>query len=133
MQNQAASRPDKNSLAGILALEVLIDDLESLILKRGRTTKDGRAASPVSMQSTTWALCACYKRIWGLGYHLTSPRSIRQKHVDALVCSWIAAGFSPSSMKNSLSRLRQLGTWIGQPNLVSKHAEETVRDYAKAF
>jgi site-specific recombinase XerC len=126
-----AARPDTKSLAGIVALEALIDDLEAFVRKRMFLARIERPVSPMTIQSTVWALSACYKRIWGLGYHLSSPKSIRPKHVDALVGSWIAAGFSPSAMKNSLSRLRQLGNWTGQLDLVSVHAEMSLRAYAK--
>jgi len=74
-------------------------------------------------------LCACLARVWHLGFHLSDPKKLNSAHVEALVESWIKEGYSNVTMKNSLSRLRQMGLWIGKPHLVSPMAEKMVRQH----
>jgi integrase len=51
------------------------------------------------------------------GFHL-DPRSLRPKHIQALVDRWIAEGYEAKTIQTYLSFLRALGDWIGKPGLV---------------
>ncbi|TRZ56108.1 MAG: hypothetical protein D4S02_16365 [Rhodocyclaceae bacterium] len=53
-----------------------------------------------------------------MGYRLTDPRSLRQKHVKALTEFWNQKGLAPRTIHTWLSMLRVFCTWIGKPNLV---------------
>lgn len=103
-----------------------------LAAKHAGKTRSGACASAATVKSTTEVLCACLARIWHLGFHLSDPRKLNSSHVEALVESWIREGYSNVTMKNALSRLRQMGHWIGKPNLVSPVAENMARQRRRA-
>lgn len=116
-----------SSRVGSPGLERLTSQTRALVRKKAGLTRLGAPASESTLKSTSEVLVACFTRIWNLGFHLESPRSIKPEHVDALVDSWVSAGYRYATMKNALSRLRQLGLWIDRPNLVSVRAQAIVQ------
>jgi hypothetical protein len=108
---------------GNQGLHVLVAKTRALSHANAGKTKSGEIASEATIRSTTEVLVACVTRIWHLGYHIQSPRSLKSSHVDALVLSWIEAGYGYATMKNALSRLRLMGSWLGKDSLVSNRAQ----------
>lgn len=114
-------------LVGNKGLECLLAKTRELAETHGVRTQSGAVASPSTVKSTSEVLVACMGRIWNLGFHLDDPAKLRRHHIDALVVSWVQAGYSHTTMANSLSRLRQLALWLGSPDLVSDHAQKSPR------
>ena len=50
------------------------------------------------------------------------PRSLRQKHVQAMIKVWQHEGLAPATIQTYLSFLRGLAQWIGKPGLVRSPA-----------
>lgn len=80
-------------------MDALAYDLKSLTL----TTGEG---SHVTHNQRHRGLQLIARELAGLGYKLPSMRSIKPKHILALVESWKAAGLSTGTIKNRMSWMR---------------------------
>jgi integrase len=56
----------------------------------------------------------------GLGYRNMGSRSLKPKHVEALVDKWQGASLSAGTIKNRMSDLRWWAEKIGKPQIVAK-------------
>lgn len=72
----------------------------------------------------------CFSELHALGYQLDDPRNLGQRHIQALVDAWLAAGKSAATIQVKLSHLRVFATWIGKPGLV-RAPEHYARDSAR--
>jgi site-specific recombinase XerC len=55
-----------------------------------------------------------------LGYRRMQPRSLKPKHVDALVAQWRNQGISVGTLKNRLSALRWWAKKVNKPSIIAK-------------
>lgn len=58
------------------------------------------------------------KELKALGYGLNDARSLKGKHVTALLDHWKATGIADQTIRNRLSWLRDWSVWIGKPGLL---------------
>ena len=56
----------------------------------------------------------------GLGYRRMQPRSLKPKHVDALLAHWRNQGISVGTLKNRLSALRWWARKVNKPSIIAK-------------
>jgi integrase len=70
-------------------------------------------------------LCKAFKELRDGGFALQTPWSLKHKHVQSLVDTWIAAGQSGGTIENKLTYLRALAQWMGKTNLIG-----SLDDYA---
>jgi len=55
-----------------------------------------------------------------LGYRRMQPRSLKPKHVDALITHWQGQGISVGTLKNRLSALRWWAKKVNKPSIIAK-------------
>ena len=66
-----------------------------------------------------------FDALWSLPrYAAVDPRSLRPKHIKAVLALWQARGLSPKTLCNRLSSLRTFAFWIGKRGLVETAANE---------
>ena len=59
-----------------------------------------------------------------MGYRLPSPRSLKTKHVNALVNGWMERGLAPGTIKNYASELRWWAEKVEKFNLIPRSNKE---------
>ena len=59
-------------------------------------------------------------QLYELGYRLMHAKSLRPKHVEALVQHWLATGVSAGTMKNRMAALRWWAAKVGKQNVVAR-------------
>lgn len=95
--------------------------------RHGRRNK---AVSNLTMQQRADRLYHCFAQLRGLGFRLEDPRHLGERHVRALVHSWVANGHSAATIQTKLSHLRVFASWIGKPGMV-RGAMDYVTDPAQ--
>lgn len=118
-------RREHAQTTGAPQLERLILSAKTVISRNSSVRADNKVASAATRRSTEQTLVTAVTRIWNLGYHISEVRELRTAHCEALVQNWLDNGYSVSTVVNNLCRLRALGRWIGNPDLVPKHASRT--------
>ncbi|MGF6768530.1 integrase [Paraburkholderia sp. GAS199] len=89
------------------------------------TRISNRALSIKTQEYRAAKLCKAFKELRDGGFALQTPWSLKQKHVQHLVDTWIAAGQSGGTIENKLTYLRALAQWMGKTNLIG-----SLDDYA---
>jgi integrase len=105
------------------ALLKLFDENVSRV--HSTTRISNRALSIKTQEYRAAKLCKAFKELRDGGFALQSPWSLKHKHVQHLVDTWIAAGQSGGTIENKLTYLRALAKWMGKTNLIG-----SLDDYA---
>lgn len=105
------------------ALLKLFDENVSRV--HSTTRISNRALSIKTQEYRAAKLCKAFKELREGGFALQSPWSLKHKHVQHLVDTWIAAGQSGGTIENKLTYLRALAQWMGKTNLIG-----SLDDYA---
>jgi hypothetical protein len=92
-------------------------DLEHELKGICRHNKDG---SGVTRTQREQRLCSMARDLNELGYRNMAARSLKPKHVDALVAHWQDSGLSAGTIKNRMSDLRWWAEKIGKRRVVAK-------------
>ncbi|VUX55554.1 putative integrase [uncultured Woeseiaceae bacterium] len=92
-------------------------DLNYQLSKLCRDNRDG-GFSTQATRSRILDLIASQLR--ELGYRRMQPRSLKPKHVDALVAHWQKQGISVGTLKNRLSALRWWAKKVNKPSIIAK-------------
>lgn len=116
---------DRSLATGAPQLERLIKSTKTVISRNSSVRADNRVSSVATRRSTEQTLVTAVTRIWNLGFHISEVRELRTEHCIALVRNWLDNGYSVSTVVNNLCRLRALGRWIGNPDLVPIDASRT--------
>ena len=93
-------------------------DLNYQLSKLCRDNRDG-GFSTQATRSRILDLIASQLR--ELGYRRMQPRSLKPKHVDALVAQWRNQGISVGTLKNRLSALRWWAKKVNKPSIIAKN------------
>ncbi len=80
-------------------MDALAFDLKNLALRAGE-------GSYLTRNQRHRGLQLIARELKGLGYQLPSARSLKPKHIQALVSSWTVAGLSAGTLKNRMSWVR---------------------------
>jgi len=92
-------------------------DLNYQLSKLCRDNRDG-SFSTQATRSRILDLIA--SQLPGLGFRRMQPRSLKPKHVDALVAHWQEQGISIGTLKNRLSALRWWAKKVNKPSIIAK-------------
>ncbi len=92
-------------------------DLNYQLSKLCRDNRDG-GFSTQATRSRVLDLIASQLR--ELGYRRMQPRSLKPKHVDALLAHWRNQGISVGTLKNRLSALRWWARKVNKPSIIAK-------------
>ncbi len=92
-------------------------DLNYQLSKLCRDNRDG-GFSTQATRSRILDLIA--NQLRELGYRRMQPRSLKPKHVDALVAHWRNQGISVGTLKNRLSALRWWAKKVNKPSIIAK-------------
>jgi len=92
-------------------------DLNYQLSKLCRDNRDG-GFSTQATRSRILDLIA--NQLNELGYRRMQPRSLKPKHVDALVSHWQGQGISAGTLKNRLSALRWWAKKVNKPSIIAR-------------
>jgi integrase len=92
-------------------------DLNYQLSKLCRDNRDG-GFSTQATRSRVLDLIASQLR--ELGYRRMQPRSLKPKHVDALLAHWRNQGISVGTLKNRLSALRWWAKKVNKPSIIAR-------------
>lgn len=92
-------------------------DLNYQLMKLCRANRDG-SYSTQATRSRIVDLIA--NQLHELGYRQMQAKSLKPKHIDALVCLWKDQGLSVGTFKNRLSALRWWANKVGKADIVAK-------------
>lgn len=65
----------------------------------------------------------CADQLIEAGYKLPSAKSLKPKHVEALLSRWRAEGLSAGTLKNRLAAVRDWAGWVGKASILPKDNE----------
>ncbi|BFG80932.1 integrase domain-containing protein [Paraburkholderia terrae] len=91
---------------------------ENVARVHSATRISNRALSIKTQEYRAAKLCKAFKELRDGGFALQTPWSLKHKHVQHLVDTWIAAGQSGGTIENKLTYLRALAQWMGKTNLI---------------
>ena len=101
-------------------------DLNYQLMKLCRDNRDG-GFSTQATRSRILDLIA--KQLQELGFRRMQPKSLKPKHVDALVAHWQDQGISIGTLKNRLSALRWWAKKVNKPSIIAR--DNNVYDIGK--
>jgi integrase len=103
--------------SSVMTMDDLAFELQNLVRRSGDGSFATRADRQRGLQLIARALRA-------LGYELPGARSLKPKHVEALVASWQKAGLSAGTLKNRMGWLRWWAEKIDKKNVVPRENDE---------
>lgn len=92
--------------------------MSELALKHATKRVNGNVASFKTIQASKDALGGMATTMWGLGYQLSAPEGITEKHIRALIRYKWACGISEGAFSVLLTQLNKLTLWIKKPRMV---------------
>lgn len=75
----------------------------------------------------------CADQLLDLGYKLQGARSIKPKHIDALVTHWRKGGLTAGTLKNRLGHLRWWAESVGKSSIMKPKNEDYGIEKRQAF
>lgn len=96
-----------------------VRDVQNVLDQHNRRAADGRGnASHATQQRRASVIFSAYRTLRKLGYKIQSARSLKLRHVFALVDEWKKQGMAPASIQSGLSVLRVYCEWIQKPGMI---------------
>ena len=92
-------------------------DLNYQLMKLCRDNRDG-GFSTQATRSRLLDLIA--NQLKELGFRRMQPKSLKPKHVDALLTHWRNQGISVGTLKNRLSAVRWWAKKVNKPSIIAK-------------
>lgn len=81
------------------------------------SSKDGSYATQAKRLST---LQQCANQLHEMGYRNLSAKSLKPKHIDALVEQWKKQELKPGTIKNNMTALRWWASKVGKADIVAR-------------
>lgn len=97
-----------------------LNKLRSAEYSINQIVKQSNYKSYASQHDMKHILVKCVKDLHELGFKVAHVKGFKAKHVFKLVERWKAQEKSPGTIKNCLSKLRELGRILGDEKLVKK-------------
>ncbi len=94
-----------------------LKDLNYQLMKLCRTNRDGSYATQATRRRILGRIA---NQLYELGYKHMQAKSLKPKHVDALVSLWKDQGLGVGTFKNRLSALRWWARKVGKPDIIPK-------------
>ncbi|RWA55704.1 Fis family transcriptional regulator [Cupriavidus sp. UYMSc13B] len=104
---------------------VLVDNLKKIL---SQTRVSLKSASLKTQERRMYTVCRSLVELRERGFLIESPYSLRHKHVQALVDTWVAAGQTGGTIENKLSHLKAFCQWLGKYDLIRSLGEYTDRE-----
>jgi AntA/AntB antirepressor/Phage integrase, N-terminal len=100
-------------------LDSFLKSAEAVVRAGAATRINGAVASLRTQEYSLQVVSESCRRLHRLGFLLGSVDGLTQKHIDALVGSWVSQGLSNKTIQNQFSRIKVFASWLGKPWLVS--------------
>jgi len=94
--------------------------MKDLNYQLSKLCRDNRDGSYSTQATRSRILDLIASQLPGLGFRRMQPRSLKPKHVDALVAHWQDQGISIGTLKNRLSALRWWAKKVNKPSIIAK-------------
>ena len=94
--------------------------MKDLNYQLGKLCRDNRDGGFSTQATRSRILDLIANQLNELGYRRMQPRSLKPKHVDALVAQWRNQGISVGTLKNRLSALRWWAKKVNKPSIIAK-------------
>lgn len=94
-----------------------MDDLQMDLVRMCRHNRDGSYGTQKNRQRGLAAMASDLRK---LGYKLPEARSLKTRHVTALVEHWLGNDLDDATIRNRLTWLRWWAARIGKPNVVER-------------
>ena len=94
--------------------------MEDLTFSLRTLCRHNRDGSEMTRAQRAQGLAMIAGTLDGLGYKLPDARSLKPKHVAALLAAWRREGISDATMKNRMSWVRWWGEKIQKPGLIPR-------------
>ena len=94
--------------------------MKDLNYQLGKLCRDNRDGSFSTQATRSRILDLIANQLQELGYRRMQPRSLKPKHVDALVAHWQDQNISVGTLKNRLSALRWWAKKFNKPSIIAK-------------
>ncbi len=92
-------------------------DLNYQLMKLCRDNRDGSFSTQATRRRM---LDLIANQLHKLGYRRMQAKSLKPKHIDALVSLWKERGISVGTFKNRLSALRWWANKVGKSDIIAK-------------
>ncbi|MGH8291158.1 MAG: phage integrase N-terminal domain-containing protein [Steroidobacteraceae bacterium] len=92
--------------------------LAVVLKERNGARHDGAVSSFATRDKRADVLYAGFRRLHELNFRPETVKSLRGKHIEALVKDWGERGLSASTLQNNLSIFRSFAEWIGKAGMV---------------
>ena len=94
--------------------------LMDLVIRHGRIKARGekRILSARTLEWREKNLFLIFSQLKEMGYRLSSPYGLKERHIRALMQRWESEELSASTLQNRLSLLRTFSEWINKPGMV---------------
>lgn len=100
-----------------------LERLQAIVDRHAHLAANGsRVLSNQTKELRIERLKHCFRELRGLGYKIDDPRSIKPKHIEALVQHWEQTEKAAATIQNKVSALRTFCSWIGKPGMVKATA-----------
>lgn len=84
------------------------ENVAAFVAKYSVVRMNGKVSADGTQDRDKAIMMASFRRWHELGYKLTTPESIREEHIEALVHRWWDEDHAPKTMQNDLSRIRTM-------------------------
>ncbi len=95
--------------------------MKDLNYQLGKLCRDNRDGGFSTQATRSRILDLIASQLRELGYRRMQPRSLKPKHVDALVAHWRDQGINVGTLKNRLSALRWWAKKVNKPSIIAKN------------
>jgi len=94
--------------------------MKDLNYQLSKLCRDNRDGSYSTQATRSRILDLIASQLQALGFRRMQPRSLKPKHIDALVTHWQEQGISIGTLKNRLSALRWWAKKVNKPSIIAK-------------
>jgi len=94
--------------------------MKDLNYRLSKLCRDNRDGSFSTQATRSRILDLIANQLQVLGFRRMQPRSLKPKHVNALVAHWQEQGISTGTLKNRLSALRWWAKKVNKPSIIAK-------------
>jgi site-specific recombinase XerC len=94
--------------------------MKDLNYQLGKLCRDNRDGSFSTQATRSRMLDLIANQLQELGYRRMQPRSLKPKHVDALLAHWQDQGIRVGTLKNRLSALRWWARKVNKPSIIAR-------------
>lgn len=99
-------------------IEKLIKSADLIVAEKAPIRVNGHVASLRTQEYTRQVMRETCRRLHRLGYMIEDVTAIRERHIDAILKSWLAQGLANKTMQCQYSALKKFCGWLGRPGII---------------